>query len=435
MSSDPAVRVDAVSKCYHMYERPEDRLKQILWRGRRQFYTEFWAVRDVSFEVARGETVGIVGRNGSGKSTLLQMIAGTLTPTTGSGAVHGRVAPLLELGTGFNPEFTGRENVFMNGAILGLSQADITARFDEIAAFADIGPFLEQPVKHYSSGMVVRLAFAVATAVNPEVLILDEALAVGDARFQLACFERLQRMLDGGMTLLFVSHDGNAVKRLCHRALVLEGGSKVFEGVPNEALNFYSHLLFRGTVAPRPEPAADARDETPPAAAYQIGPQTTAKEYRYGSDKGAITGVVMLDERGAPGLVFETGAPVVVRLAVDVRAAVDAPVLAMTLKNAKGVEVYGTNTLFQEIAMPPLGGGEQLVVDFIQRMSLMPDTYFLSLGFVELVGDEIAPIDRRYDVLEFQVTQLDRSFGIANLHSQIVIRTAGEAPPLGDSRA
>jgi lipopolysaccharide transport system ATP-binding protein len=238
-ASDVLVSVRSVSKCYHLYPRPQDRLWQAFWRGRRQYYREFWALRDVSLEVRRGETIGIIGRNGAGKSTLLQMIAGTLTPTSGEVRVNGRIAALLQLGSGFNPGFTGRENVFLNGAILGFSEAQIAERFDDIAAFADIGDFIDQPVKTYSSGMMVRLAFAVSTCLEPEILIVDEALAVGDAAFQFKCRNRLDQLVERGSTLLFVSHDITLVKALCNRALYLAGGKERAHGSPVELAEMY----------------------------------------------------------------------------------------------------------------------------------------------------------------------------------------------------
>jgi len=427
MSSEPAVRAVGLGKCYELYRQPQDRLKQILARGRRRYYREFWALRDVSFEIPPGGTLGIVGRNGSGKSTLLQLVAGTLAASAGSVEVRGRIAPLLELGTGFNSEFSGRENVYLNGALLGLSQDEIGARFDSIASFADIGEFIDQPEKVYSSGMHVRLAFAVATAVEPEVFILDEALAVGDARFQLACYERIQRMLDNGTTLLFVSHDGNAVKRLCERCLVLDAGQVVFDGAPNPALNAYSRILFARDTPPTP-PTRAARANVPPPPDLHAGADTLAKEYRYGSGKGRITGIVMLDAAGAASLLFETGTRVVVRCTVEVEQPVSRPVFALRIKNDRGVEVYGTNTYFQGQTLPPLDPGARLTVEFTQEMVLMAGSYFLSVSFVELVGEEIEPLDRRYDVLEFRVTAVDRSFGVANLRSQITVR-----PQTGDT--
>ena len=230
MSSDIAIRVSALGKCYQIYGRPQDRLKQSLWLGRRRFYREFWALRDATFDVRRGEAVGIIGRNGSGKSTLLQIVAGTVAPSTGDVEVNGRVAALLELGSGFNPEFSGRENVFLNGAILGMPPGEIAARFDEIASFADIGEFIEQPVKIYSSGMLVRLAFAVQAFLKPDVLIVDEALAVGDLAYQHKCMRRIRQLLDGGTTLLLVSHGLDMVKRFCDRGLWLDEGRLRYSG-------------------------------------------------------------------------------------------------------------------------------------------------------------------------------------------------------------
>ncbi|MFL6611925.1 MAG: ABC transporter ATP-binding protein, partial [Pseudomonas sp.] len=241
MSFEVAISAENLSKCYQIYDAPKDRLLQMLVRGRKRFYREFWAVDDVSLTIARGETVGIIGRNGSGKSTLLQLICGTLSPTRGNVQANGRIAALLELGSGFNPEFTGRENVYVNAAVLGLDRSEIDARFDDILAFANIGDFIDQPTKIYSSGMLVRLAFAVSVCVEPEVLIVDEALSVGDASFQFKCLNRLEELAAKGTTLLFVSHDMSMVKRFCHRVIYLRGGRVVASGSPDEMAEL--HLL------------------------------------------------------------------------------------------------------------------------------------------------------------------------------------------------
>src|SRR5271170_3287992 len=231
---DIAIRVSSLSKCYHIYDKPADRLKQTLLRGRRQYYREFWALKDVSFEVRRGEAVGIIGRNGSGKSTLLQLITGTIRPTTGEIEANGRIAALLELGSGFNPDFTGRENVYLNGALLGLTTEEINNRFDAITAFADIGQYIDQPVKTYSSGMLVRLAFAVQVQIEPDILIVDEALAVGDALFQKRCFQQIEKLVSNGTSLLFVSHDQEAMRTLTHQALLLTHGAVRARGLSAE---------------------------------------------------------------------------------------------------------------------------------------------------------------------------------------------------------
>ncbi|AHF08077.1 ABC transporter ATP-binding protein [Desulfitobacterium metallireducens] len=251
-SNDVAIRINNLSKCYSIYDRPQDRLKQsimprlkrLIGRESHNYYHEFWALQDISFEVKKGETVGIIGRNGSGKSTLLQIICGTLTPTSGTVETNGRVAALLELGSGFNPEFTGRENVYLNGAVLGLSKEEIDTRFDDIASFADIGEFIDQPVKMYSSGMYVRLAFAVAINVDPDILIVDEALSVGDELFQRKCFSRIEAIRNNGSTILFVSHSGSTIVELCNSAILLDAGEKLATGSPKQIVGRYQKLLY-----------------------------------------------------------------------------------------------------------------------------------------------------------------------------------------------
>ncbi|MCP4664724.1 MAG: ABC transporter ATP-binding protein, partial [Deltaproteobacteria bacterium] len=239
-----SISVRHLGKCYNIYKNPQDKLKEVLSFGRRTFHREFWALRHVSLDVKKGETVGIVGRNGSGKSTLLQIICGTLAPTTGSVRIQGRVAALLELGSGFNPEFTGRENVFMNAAVLGLSTEEIHERYQSILDFADIGDFVEQPVKTYSSGMQVRLAFAVAVNVDPDILVVDEALAVGDEIFRRKCFSRIHEMKERGATILFVSHSAGAVIELCDRAYLLDRGEAILNGVPKTVISKYHQLIY-----------------------------------------------------------------------------------------------------------------------------------------------------------------------------------------------
>ena len=244
MKDDVAIKVENLSKCYQIYDQPRHRLMQMLCRGRKQFYREFWALKDVSFEVKKGETVGIIGRNGCGKSTLLQMICGTLNPTHGSIQTQGRIAALLELGSGFNPEFTGRENVYMNASVLGLSRHETDTRLNDICDFADIGDFIDQPVKAYSSGMLVRLAFAVAINTNPDILIIDEALSVGDELFQRKCFSRIETIRENGATILFVSHSGAQIVELCDMAILIDTGSLVTSGEPKHVISNYQRLLY-----------------------------------------------------------------------------------------------------------------------------------------------------------------------------------------------
>jgi lipopolysaccharide transport system ATP-binding protein len=251
-SNDFAIRVSNLSKAYEIYKQPQDRLKQsiqprlqrLMGLQPKRYFDEFWALHDVSFEVNKGETVGIIGRNGSGKSTLLQLICGTLTPTSGSVQTNGRIAALLELGSGFNPDFTGRENVYLNATVLGLSKQEIDDRFEKISAFADIGQFIEQPVKTYSSGMVVRLAFSIAINVDTQILIVDEALSVGDERFQRKCFSRIEEIKNNGATILFVSHSGNAIIELCDRAILLDAGENLAIGIPKQIVGKYQKLIY-----------------------------------------------------------------------------------------------------------------------------------------------------------------------------------------------
>jgi lipopolysaccharide transport system ATP-binding protein len=272
MCSEAVIRVRNLAKCYHLYDHPLDRLKQFLWRGRRRFYREFWALQALSFELPPGSVLGVVGRNGSGKSTLLQLLAGTLTPTAGDLTVRGRVAALLELGSGFNPEFTGRENVFMSAAIMGLGEEDTAARFDAIVDFAGIRDFIDQPVKTYSSGMYIRLAFAVATSVDPDILVIDEALSVGDGAFARKSFNRIMALKDAGKTILFCSHSLYQVELLCNRVLWLDRGEVRALGAPKEVTAAYGAFLdgLAGTESPA-SPAAPSPEATGAAAARITG--------------------------------------------------------------------------------------------------------------------------------------------------------------------
>ena len=247
MSSKPAIKVSNLDKFYQLYAQPKDRLKQFLWCGRRQFYQEFWALKDINFEIKQGEVIGIIGRNGAGKSTLLQLICGTLTPSRGEAVINGRVAALLELGAGFNPDFTGRENIFMNASILGMPHADIASHFDEIVDFSGIREFIDQPVKTYSSGMYVRLAFSVAIHIDPDILVIDEALSVGDGAFARQSFDRIMKLKQAGKTILFCSHSMYQIEALCDRAIWLQKGQIKMIGSANEVTNKYSQSLIEST--------------------------------------------------------------------------------------------------------------------------------------------------------------------------------------------
>ena len=304
--ADVALRVEHLSKCHSIYAHPRDRLKQFLLPpvqrlfggAGRQYFQEFWALRDVSFEVRRGESVAIIGRNGSGKSTLLQMISGTLSPTTGTVQTSGRIAALLELGSGFNPDFTGRENVFLNGVILGLTVREIEERLDSILAFADIGHFIDQPVKTYSSGMYVRLAFAIQVHVQPEILIVDEALSVGDFFFQQKCYARIRAMREDGLTLLFVSHDMGTVRDLCQRSVYLQRGRAVFIGESPQAIRRYLAEADTAPAAPAAGAVGDASAE--PAHALEAARAVALWKADAAAAGQHILAVVVRDAAGQP---------------------------------------------------------------------------------------------------------------------------------------
>jgi lipopolysaccharide transport system ATP-binding protein len=345
LPADIAIRVEGLSKHYQIYERPHHRLLQTLWRGRRKFYREFRALDDVSFELARGDTLGIIGRNGAGKSTLLQMICGTLTPTAGRVEVNGRIAALLELGTGFNPEFTGRDNIAINAAILGLSPQEIAERTDDILAFADIGEFIDQPVKTYSSGMYVRLAFSVVIHVSPDILVVDEALAVGDALFQAKCMTRMRRMLDDGLTLLFISHDVAAVKAICHRTLWLEKGRMRALGDTADITREYAHDWVReanaaqGVALPaQAEAAAHPHDLVPQ-------PEQDAQPQRTGTGAVQLTGMGWSTE-GPPQreTLAHYGDTLTIRARMVVHQPCDRLVVSYHIKNRQNQHVTGAHT-------------------------------------------------------------------------------------------
>lgn len=376
-----AIAVREVGKCYEVYRRPHHRLLQTLHRGRRTFYEPFWALRGVSFELRRGESVGILGRNGSGKSTLLQMIAGVLHPTEGEIEVHGRVAALLELGSGFNPEFTGEENVFLNARILGLSRRETERRFDDIAAFADIGEFLRKPVKTYSSGMVVRLAFAVQVQVEPDILIIDEALAVGDALFQKRCHQRMRALIDSGVTLLFVSHNTEAVRTLTQRALLLRDGRVSAAGESKDVILEYRRQTHEDEKAheARAARAVAARAERAPLAAPT--PALSAAALAAGSREfGDLDAVIeraeLLDALGQPSAAFRPDERVTIRVRYEIRARLTRLHVGFRLRNREGVKVYSGGTFADDLALwnrePEAPGfwhrhfepGQRVVVEF-----------------------------------------------------------------------
>jgi lipopolysaccharide transport system ATP-binding protein len=376
----PILEVQSVAKAYRVYRRPQDRLLQALLRPRTPRWQELWALHNVHFEVARGEAVGILGRNGAGKSTLLQLIAGTVAPTRGRVLVRGRIAALLQLGNGFHPDYSGRENVYMAGVIQGLSRAEIDARFEEIAAFADIGSYIDRPVKTYSTGMHARLAFAVAITCDPEILIVDEVLAVGDLLFQQKCITRIQQMRERGMTLLFVSHAVDRVAGLCDKALWIEEGRQRFFGPAAEGTELYLRSL-RSEPARRPAPAARAAQA---AADSELVRRQTRGVSRYGSQEVRITDVRVLDGHGAPRQEFHFLEEIVIE--VDWASATHSERfnVSFLVRDETGINLTGTMTWDEGVVLPPVRPGDTGTVRFRFFNRLRPGRFGISVALTEI---------------------------------------------------
>lgn len=427
--NEVAIRVQGVGKCYPIYDVPADRLRQFLmpplWRLLRRepvrYHREFWALRDVDFEVMRGEQLGVVGRNGAGKSTLLQIICGTLAPTTGSVEVSGRIAALLELGAGFNPELTGRENIFLNGSVLGLTQAQIEQRFDGIVAFADIPGFIDQPVKHYSSGMFMRLGFAVAVHVEPDILVVDEALSVGDEAYQRKCHARIRRLRDDGATILFVSHSAGHVTEVCDRAVLIDHGRLLSVGSAKQVISRYQKLLYAppGREAQVRQALLDEHAGQTAAQADADGPSEPPRREMLPADfdEGLVpTSTVHYPARGCriDRVRIETpdGERVNVLRPGDeyvyaYRVEFDQPAVAvrfgLMIKSMTGVELAGAVSHAQGEPLPQMPAGSSVDVRFVFRNVFNPGTYFLNAGVVGMDGEHETHLARSLDVAMFRV--------------------------------
>jgi lipopolysaccharide transport system ATP-binding protein len=392
MHSDVAISVKNLTKTYRIFVHPGDRIKQALTFGRKKYHKEFTALKDVSFEIKKGETVGIIGRNGSGKSTLLQLICGILKPTSGSVTVNGRISALLELGAGFNPEFTGRENVYFQGAVMGIARQEMAKRLAEIAAFADIGEFMDQPVRIYSSGMFVRLAFAVAVHVEPDILVVDEALGVGDTLFQAKCFERINCLRKHGVSILLVTHSLEQVAHFCDAAVALNNGEVQAKGSTADTLDFYLGKL-RGA----------AQSSTPEA--FVAHPLFNPAEVRWGDGAAKIIDVA-LKQSGVfnPGA-FVQGLDIQLTFAVEFLADIESPVYGVTIKSSTGAQLYSSNTLhlIASTSAYICRAGDTQEVRFHFRPFLDAGHYLISLGVVSNTIDGLVPHDRRYDSIHLRI--------------------------------
>jgi ABC-type polysaccharide/polyol phosphate transport system ATPase subunit len=424
-----ALRVENVSKQYRIYERPGDRLTESLTRGRWKRHREFWALKDVSFEVEHGTTVGLLGPNGCGKSTLLQIIAGTLEPTHGEVWHEGRIAALLELGAGFDPESTGAENVLMTAALMGFSRREAAALFPEVERFAEIGPFMYQPVKTYSSGMFVRLAFAVASSAEPDLLVVDEALAVGDAVFQHRCLRRIREIQERGATVLFVSHEAATVRALCSRAILLNAGQTVADGAPGEVLYHYQKLVMEREQAYEAQAKGARETGTTPPAEQGAGadfaePLTYA--FRHGDGRAEVIGAEFLDATRQPARTVETGAELTVRLRVLFHRETEEAVVGFLIRDRHGVHAYGTNTREQRTGLGRLRAGEQVEVSFTFNCWLGISDFSISLAVHSSDGHSYDWLD---GVFFFRVTSPVVVEGIANLNAAATVRRLGTQAP------
>jgi ABC-type polysaccharide/polyol phosphate transport system ATPase subunit len=374
---EPVIRLNRLSKKYPVYKSPSHKLLELLTLRRVGFHKEFWALSDIDLEVSPGTTLGVIGQNGSGKSTLLQILAGILTQTTGDCYVNGSVAALLELGAGFNPEFSGKENVYMNGAILGFTRAEMQRRMDNILEFAEIGDFIDQPVKTYSSGMFMRLAFSVAIHVDPEILLVDEALAVGDMVFQHRCTNRMQQLRSEGKTIVFVTHDLQAVTRFCNRAILLDGGEKLQDGEPEQVAQKYQALIFE-----RERRRIGAEERVAVAELDEDLPEVRTIPYihnRYGDGGAEILGLILLGEDGAVLNSISAGQKVRLLITAEFKESAANPIIGFTVRDRLGVDITSSNTSYEGLELPDAGEGDIVTVAFDMEIpNLRPGSYSIS---------------------------------------------------------
>ena len=423
----PVIRVRDVTKRYRLYKRQRDRLWESLGLDFKKNYKEKHALNGVSFEVKRGETVGIIGTNGSGKSTMLKLITGVLTPTAGHIEVDGRISALLELGAGFNMEYTGIENIYLHGTMIGFSKEEIDQRLQSIIDFADIGDYVNQPVKSYSSGMFVRLAFAVAINIDPEILIVDEALSVGDVFFQSKCYRKFEEFKREGKTILFVSHDLSAISRYCDRAILLNQGDKVYEGTPKEAIDIYKKVLVdqfhrgSGTADASQDPGRDSAPGESGKKLWRDHFPVNPSLVEYGEKNAEIIDYGLFDEKGLPTSNFIKGSEFTVKMRIRARETVLEPIFAFTIKNLKGIEICGTNTTMEKIPVRTMNDGDEHTVSFTQKIDLQGGEYLLSLGCTGYQDGMFRVFHRLYDVISLTVVSSRDTVGFYDMNSSCVL--------------
>lgn len=418
--SDIAIKVENISKLYKLYDKPSDRLKEALGLSRKKRYKEHYALQNVSFDVKRGETVGIIGTNGSGKSTILKIITGVLNQSGGNIAINGRISALLELGAGFNMEYTGLENVYLNGTMIGFSKEEIDNKLQDILDFADIGEFVNQPVKTYSSGMFVRLAFAVAINIDPEILIVDEALSVGDVFFQAKCYKKFEEFKEQGKTVLFVSHDLGSVSKYCDRVILLNRGVKMAEGKPKDMVDLYKKVLVKqtteethgSTVSDMPKVNERKWKEN-----YQINPKVN----EYGSKDAEIVDFAVVDEMGTYTSSIVKGTTFIIKSKVYFNKTIHNPIFTYTFKSLKGTDITGTNTMYEKKDIGTAYAGDTYIASFEQEMNLQGGEYLLSISCTGFVEGELTVYHRLYDVINVSVISDKNTVGFYDMNSKVKI--------------
>ena len=400
MKKKIAIQVKNLDKVYKLYDKPSYRMKEALGLSKKKKYKEHHALDQVNLTIYQGETVGIIGTNGSGKSTILKIITGVLNPSGGKVTVNGRISALLELGAGFNMEYNGIENVYLNGTMIGFSEKEIDEKMDAILEFADIGDYVYQPVKTYSSGMFVRLAFAVAINIEPEILIVDEALSVGDVFFQAKCYHKFEEFKEMGKTILFVSHDLSSISKYCDRVVLLNQGVKLGEGSPKEMIDVYKRVLV-GQYEMHEDEGTNLLEDKDVAAAAKMGVNPELLEY--GTNAAKITEYYITDDKGIHTTAVIKGQEFSIHMEVDFMEDVPAPIFAFTIKNIKGTEITGTNTMVEKAFLESVQAGAKKEIVFTQKMSLQGGEYLLSLGVTGYERDKFEVYHRLYDVLNLTV--------------------------------
>lgn len=400
---------------YKLYNKPLDRLVDSLGLTRKKLYKEHYALRDINFDIGVGECVGIIGTNGSGKSTILKIITGVLSPTGGSITVNGRISALLELGAGFNPEYSGLENIYLNGTMMGFTEAEIDARLDDILSFADIGEFVYQPVKTYSSGMFVRLAFAVAINIDPEILVVDEALSVGDVFFQSKCYHKFEEFKRQGKTILFVSHDLGSISKYCDRVILLNQGEMLDQGTPKAMVDMYKQLLVRQNPVKQAQMNSAIRESQKKG--FQMNPNTL----EYGEKQAEIVDFVVIDSKGLQSNTIEKGTTFKIKMRIHFNESILQPIMAFTFKNIQGTEITGTNTMYEGVNVENTEPGSECVVTFEQKMDLQGGEYLLSFGCTGYQNGEFTVFHRLYDACNITVVSIKNTVGFYDMNSKVQI--------------